>query len=491
MSAGVSMKWDEPGPVALAFANDRSEVSAIMGPQGSGKTSTVLQKFVRMCAEQAKSPRDGKRYTKVGVVRETQTNLKRTTIKSIKNWFGKKGRWYGGGASMEPLSFEVQFKLPDQSIAVLVFEFIGLDGANIEDLAKGWEITHYWLNEGDLLDPEVKTFLDARIGRYPAKIDGGCTHYCGVIDFNAPDTENYLYKLFEEDKPEGHKLFKQPGGRSPNAENIQNLPAGYYERMVRGKEKWWIRRNIDSQYGFSREGDPVYEDYRDDFHCASYDLMPVDGLPLVVYCDAALHPAAVFTQTMPNGQRRILDEVYLVGGAVQLGEAIRSYAAKKWPDHKFDQIEIIGGYVDPSAGKRSDNDIEDDNWIEKLNRTMNLKGAKRFRAAPTNDPSMRQDAVKNLLTGLVDGGQPMLLISPAAKITRKGFNSDYRFKKRANGDREDRPEKKHPVSDVHDAIQYFALDEGGYEEVSAKEVRKRHRMDSSKPKQAKMAVKLW
>ena len=487
----MSMNWVAPGPISQKFVDDRSEVSAIMGPQGSGKTSSVLMKFVRMAAEQRPSPRDGVRYTKVGVVRETQTNLKRTTIKSIKNWFGKSGRWFGGGASMEPLSFEVKFKLPDMTVAVLVFEFIGLDGGNIEDLAKGWEITHYWLNEGDLLDPDVKTFLDGRIGRYPSILDGGPSHYCGVIDFNAPDTDNYLYATFEEEKPEGHKLFKQPGGRSPQAENLHNLPPGYYERMVRGKEAWWIRRNIDSVYGFSREGDPVYEDYRDDFHCAAYDLMPVEGLPLVVYCDSALHPAAVFTQTMPNGQRRILDEIYLIGGAVQLGEAIRSHAAKKWPDSKFSGIDIIGGYVDPSAEKRSDNDIEDDNWIEKLNRTLNLKSGKKFRPAPTNDPSMRQDAVKALLTRMIDGGQPALLISPAAKITRKGFNSDYRFKKRKDGEKEDRPEKKHPVSDVHDAIQYMALDDGGYEEVSAKETRKRNRRDVGKQRQAKMGVTLW
>lgn len=480
------MRWSAPGPVADAFLRDRSEVSAIMGPQGSGKTSTVLMKFIAMAQEQVPSPRDGIRYTKVGVIRETQTNLKRTTIKSIKNWFGKKGRWFGGGASMEPLSFEVGFKLPDGTQASLTFEFIGLDGANIEDLAKGWEITHYWLNEGDLLDPDVKTFLDGRIGRYPAKLDGGVTHYCGIIDFNAPDTENYLYKLFEELKPEGHTLFKQPGGRTPQAENLHNLATGYYQRMARGKETWWVRRNIDSLYGFSREGDPVYEQYRDDFHCPAEEVEAVPGVPIKVHCDAALHPAAVLEQTLPNGQRVILDELYVNGGAVQLGEAVLQRMATKYPG-----FVLVGGLCDPSAGKRDEKDSEGDTWIDTLNRTLNLRGMQRIRPAPTNDPAKRQDAVKRLLSSTVDNAQPALVVSSRAKVARKGFNSDYRYKKRANGDKEEKPEKKHPVSDVHDAIQYLALDEGGYEGVSAIETRKRHRADVSKPRQAKVGVSLW
>lgn len=465
----ASLNFLPPGPVAAAFLDDRSEVSAILGPMGSGKTSTVLMKFVRMAAEQVQSPLDGVRYTKIGVVRETQTNLKRTTIKSIKAWFGDQaGRWFGGGASADPLSFNVKFRLQDGTIADLLFEFIGLDGNNIEDLAKGWEITHYWLNEGDLLNPDVKDFLDGRIGRYPHKKHGGASHYCGVLDYNAPDTENYLYKLFEETRPEGHALYKQPGGRTAQAENTQNLPNGYYERMARGKPKWWIRRNIDALYGFSREGEPVYENYRDDLHCAGYDLEPVEGLPIVLYADAETHPAVVFTQTMPNGQRRILDEIHIRGGAKQLADAIRERMARFYKGYRY-----IGGTVDPSAARMDAKDSDSMNWIDTLSLALELPREARFSAAPTNDPSKRHDAVDDLLTTLIDNGQPALLVSPRARVARKGFNSTYCYKKRQNGDIADKPTKDHPVSDVHDAIQYFALDNGGYEIVMAKEARKK------------------
>ena len=489
----VNLQFNPPGPVAAAFFADRSEVSAIMGPMGSGKTTAILMKILNLAAEPRVSPIADKRfpgkkvrYTKVGVVRETSTNLKRTTIKSIKTWFGEGGpgmRWFGGGSSPEPLSFQVNFALNDGTVVDLVFEFIGLDGNNIEDLAKGWEITHYWLNEGDLLAPDIKDFLDGRIGRYPSKVHGGASFYCGLLDYNAPDTDNYLYKLYEEIRPEGHRLFKQPGGRSAGAENTQNLPPGYYERMIRGKKKWWIRRNVDSQYGFSREGEPVYEDYNDDFHCSAYDLPAVEGLPIKLYADAETHPAVIFSQTMPNGQRRILGEVYIRGGAKQLGAACLQYAAEHFPAAR-----LVGGTVDPSADRMDAKDSDLKNWLDTLSDAMGLTGGARFTKAPTNDPSKRTSAVDDLLTTVIDGAKPAILISPRAKITRKGFNSDYCFKKRANGTIDDKPTKAHPASDVHDAIQYFALDDGGYEKTMVRERRAANRGNFSKCRQARVEV---
>jgi hypothetical protein len=491
----MDLTFIPPGPVAAEFFHDRSRVSAIMGPMGSGKTSTIIHKLVAIACEQRRSPRDGNRYTKFGVVRDTYTNLKRTTIKSIKNFFkeGAPGVEYGGGGSSdEPPFLRLRIRLADGSFAITTWEFIGLDVHSVEDLAKGWEITGYWLNEADLLDPDVKQQLDGRIGRYPSKVDGGPTWRGGILDYNAPDTRNYLYKMFEKKgldgervgPPAGHRLFKQPGGRTPGAENLHNLPENYYEELAEGQESWWVRRNIDAVYGFSRDGLPVYEQYRDDLHAAAHDLEPVRGIVIKIHADAATHPALVFTQTMPNGQLRILDEIHMRGGAVQIGAAGRELMAKKYPGHAF-----AGGLADPSADKADEKDIEAETWIGTLNRALGLTGAKMIRPAPTNDPTKRQDAVKYFLKRLIDG-QPALLVSPRAEEAREGFNSTYRFKKRPNGDPEDSPEKKHPVSDVHDAIQYACLDEGGYEEVTAREDRAARRRDFSKMRIAKMGVQV-
>lgn len=479
------LNFNPPGPVSARFISDRSFFSSIMGPMGSAKTSSCIMKMVNINGEQKPSILTGERLVKFGVIRDTLANMKRTTFKSIEQWFPNGGHWGGGGSTKEPPNFKVGFRLPDNTIARLWLDFVGLDEHNIEDLAKGWEITGYWLNEGDMLSPDIKSYCDGRIGRYPGKMHGGPTWYGGMADYNAPDTENYLYKLMEEEKPEGHKLFRQPSGFSPQAENKHNLPDGYYERMAIGKEKWFIRRNIEANYGFAREGDPVYDTYSDDFHHAD-DIEPVKGIPIGCYADAALRPAMVFTQVLAGGQRRILGEIYINGGAKQLGEAALEYAAKNFPGHQ-----LQGGFIDPAADKRDENDSDAENYIATLNRAMGLSGGKCFRPAPTNDPVKRQDAVKAALKKTVGAAQPALLVSSAAKVARKGFNSTYRFKKRANGDTEDKPEKKHPVSDVHDAIQYFCLDDGGYEEITATESNKKSassRGFGGGQKKAKVAV---
>lgn len=484
----MNLNYVPPGPVSNAFFFDRSPFAGIMGPMGSAKTSTCIMKLARIAAEMPVSRINGERLCKIGVVRNTFADLKRTTMKSIDQWFQSSGVWGGGGSSSEPPFFKVGFKLPDGTVARLWLDFVGLDTHNIEQLAKGWEISWYWMNEMDLMPLEVKDMLDGRVGRYP-----GAAHieperlkgfYGGFGDYNAPDIENWTYKLLEEVKPAGHKLFKQPSGLDPKAENIQNLPAGYYDRMMIGKPDWWIRRNILNQYGFSRDGKPVYPEYRDDFHCAD-KLDPVAGLVVKVDLDQGLRPAAIFRQTMPNGQIRILDELYCESGAVGLCEMMRQLIGSD----RYAGIKVVGGRCDPAANARDANDAE--SWVDCVNRLMGWTGAARVRVADTNDPGRRQGAVRYRLRTNVEDGRPGILISSRCRMLRKGFNSHYRLKKQGGSGENfaDTPDKIFPYADVHDALQYGALDDGGYEEVVGREHRKVRAMGSG-VRQAKVEVRL-
>lgn len=484
-----TLAYQPPGPVADAFIADRSSVSAIMGPMGSGKTSAVIMKTILRAAEMQPSKLTGERLYKVGVVRNTMTDLKRTTMKSIENWFGDAGQWGGGGSASEPPFFKVGMPRPDGTIARLWYEFVGLDTHNIEQLAKGWEITDYWLNEADLVPKDVLDFVDGRAGRYPSEIHGKPKFYCGMLDYNAPDIENYCYTVFESDLPEGYKLFKQPGGRDPKAENLMNLPDGYYDRLAVGKEDWWVRRNIDNRYGFSRDGKPVYDEYNDDFHCSNDDLMPVAGLVVKVDFDQGLRPACVLRQTMPNGQLRILDELYCEQGAKGLCTLLKQLIGST----KYAGFKVIGGRCDPAANAKDGNDAE--SWVDCVNRLMGWTGAAMVRVADTNDPGKRQGAVRHRLKTNVDSARPGILISRTCRVLRKGFNSDYKFKRKrvaGTADYEENPDKKYPVADVHDALQYGALDDGGYEEVIGREQRgKGFGFGAGRPMTAKTAVNLW
>lgn len=467
MSGGFDLNFAPPGPVAAGFLADLSPFTAIMGPMGSSKTSTCIMKCSKIAAVSPVSRITGERLCKIGVVRNTFADLKRTTIKSIENWFSGSGKWGGGGSSNEPPFFKIGFSLPDGTVARLWLDFIGLDAHNLEQLAKGWEIGWYWINEADLVPRDVKDILDGRIGRYPGAAHCKTSLFGGFADYNAPDTDNWLYKLMEEERPAGHVLYKQPSGLSPAAENIANLADGYYTRMMVGKEDWWIRRNILNQYGYSRDGMPVYPEYNDDFHCAASVLLPAPQLPVRVDFDQGLHPACLLRQIMPNGQLRVLDELYSDKGAKGLCESLRRLMG----DPKYDSIRIIGGSCDPAAAARDGNEAE--SWVDYINRLMGWTGESRVRLAKTNNPDKRQAAVRYRLRTNVLDGQPGLLISKTCPVLRKGFNSDYRLKRRMGsyGQYEDAPEKIFPVADLHDALQYGALSDGGYEEVTGRDAR--------------------
>ena len=135
------LKYSPPGPVAAAFIRDKEPlVKALLGPVGSGKSTAACVSIVTDSAEQQASPIDGRRRSRVAVVRNTYIMLQTTTIRTWHDWVPKTaGRWKAEG----PPTHFLEFRLPDQSIVDL--------GAN------GFQLS------GDKLNVEFS--IDLSIGR--------------------------------------------------------------------------------------------------------------------------------------------------------------------------------------------------------------------------------------------------------------------------------------------------------------------------------------
>lgn len=260
-------QWMPPGPVAAAFYNDFEgdfQNLGIMGPVGGGKTGTVVAKAMRATILQQPSLRDGVRRIKVCVVRDTYRRLWKTTLPSVWEWLPKNmaGTTFTGSEDSPAVQI-VRWQVPNPADKEkphkfeLQFDFVAIGDNAIEDVMRGYQPTFFWLNEADRLSPDVLQYLRGRAGRFPRMDDGGPTNAGVWMDYNAPDTENYLYKLFEEKKPRNHRLYRQPSGLSPHAENLHNLRPGYYDDQMDGAEDWLIRRMVRNEYGYSRDGKPV------------------------------------------------------------------------------------------------------------------------------------------------------------------------------------------------------------------------------------------
>lgn len=439
MTALISWDFDPPGEVIRAFMRSDAFVRGIMGPVGSAKSTACTVEILRRSLQQAPGP-DGKRHTRWAVVRNSFPELKTTTIKTWQQWMPAHiGDWREQGPPMHRIAID------NLDCEVL---FLALDRP--DDIAKilSLEITGAWINEAREIPKAVLDALTGRVGRFPPQRDGGPTWSGILMDTNPPDTDHWWYTLAEENTPEGFAFFRQPAGDGPNAENLTNLPKGYYQRISAGKTAEWLKVYVKGEYGFAGDGKPVYPEYRDGIHCREFELVP--KLPLFIGLDFGLTPAAVIAQRKLNGQWLLRDELVAENMGIsrfadELGALLRG-KYRAWP------IGAITG--DPAGDQRAQTDEET---------VFQVLWAKNIEAmmAPSNDFALRRDAVAVPMTRLIDG-EPGLLVHPDCRVLRKGMAGAYCYKRVqiAGAERyKDVPDKNH-YSHVNDAGQYCLLGAG-------------------------------
>ncbi|WP_156520996.1 terminase family protein [Magnetospirillum moscoviense] len=456
----LSRPFIPAGPVSASFISHRAMITAIMGPIGGGKTSAALMKAIYIAREQNPDP-DGVRRTRFAFIRKTYRDLERTLIKSWFDWVPQSlGDWKGGTGG-QPAQHILRFRpqSPDGTTVECEVLFLAIGENSAEEALRGLEVTGFFLDEADTLDEEVLIYAISRAGRYP-KTDPangfpGPT-WSGVwMAFNAPDTDNWVYRRFVDEQFEGHHFFRQPGGLEAGAENLANLPESYYQRAMMGQPDWWMRRMIHNQFGYSRDGKPVYPEFSERRHLAPTILRPTKGLPILIGLDGGRTPAAVLEQISPEGQRRTIAELVTDGmGATRFGRALRDFLDRDFAGLAFK------GWGDPAASWAARDDEQERSWLEIVSNEARIT----FLPAPSNDPTIRLEAVRRDLLESIDGDTPAYLCSPACRVLVKGFLSHYRYRRMAvaGGARfDDRPEKN-DWSHVHDAKQYVTIGDGGH-----------------------------
>ena len=470
-----------PGPVAQAFFECDDELAVLMGPVGSAKTTTGLMRGVLRSFLQKPGP-DGRRRAKGAVIRRLYKDLEKTTMRSWNEWYPRTmGTWRGGTG--DPATHQLLLAHPgDGGPVEITVEFIALGDLRIEEAMRGWEGTWAYGDECDLLSDGALPYLITRVGRFPSKQELGWSGVWGTC--NAPEFDNHIVRDFIDDPKPGFRLFRQPGGRSPGAENLANLPEGYYERQVKLLKKHEVQRFVDNKPGISRDGDPVYDEFNDEQHMAAAPLAVLPST-LIVGLDAGGTPAAGFWQRAPNGQWRKLRELSThenadgLVGPNRFGEAIASILAE---DFRGLRVRAI---ADPSAAWGADTANGESSWIDTVARVAGIT----VTPAPTNDPTPRQEAYRLPMTRLIDGRQPGLLIDPSCKLTRRALATHYRYTRIGGptGRRSDRP-LKNWASHLIDADQYALLDGGAYHEVLA---RQQKRVQAAKAFQATGSINVF
>lgn len=472
-----------PGPIAETFYWDDADILGIQGPVGSGKTTTLLKSRLRRALMMPRSTIDGVRRYKLLVIRETYRQLWATTIPSYLETFPKHlGEWSGGrGAPVQHVILFDDGHGPVEFVAVFM-----AFGDDVIASMRGVQTTDIWLNEADTVPVEVLTVGIGRIDRHPAR-----EHFAGyaaelqsygqiVGDFNAPDEENWTFRLFHDETerakvmdmlnaamPEGAKklrvaFYNQPGYGEAGCENLQNLSASYYPRQIaamrlagRGD---MIDRLVKNKIVYLRAGEPVFQrEFNRRIHVAEATIPPIAGLPLRIGLDQGFKGAAVVGQFDPPFHWVILAELHFPKERLLAAEFGRRLA--ELLEQRFPGWRIEGGWAD-MAGEHGASQAADENatW----NRLVGQAAG--FRVRPqrigTNRIQPRLEAVRAPLE-YVQGGRPGLLIDPSCKFTIRGFEARYVWTDEidASGDKRKVPDKHYTEANVMDALQYLLLSE--------------------------------
>jgi hypothetical protein len=468
MTAERFINFKPAGSVAAAFLRDKSSlVRGIMGPVGGGKTVAGIFDSL-MNASEAPVCTDGKIRFRLPVIGLTYGQIERNLLKTWFEWLPAdggewtEGEFKGGGGryGVHRIAFDT---IRDGCRVEVDFEviFAAIGEYSVELFMRGFEPTSFWLYEMDLLPRAVLDVGITRLGRYPRQQDirpGQKFRNYIIGDYNAPDIDNWCYQLFEEECPEDFKLYKQPGGLSPKAENIHNLPAGYYDRQVASLKSRprLLKRMVHNQYGPSDFGNPVYDGYSDDKHLAPEILKPLPGLPIRWGFDAGLRrPAGVASQWLPSGQWRILGEV-VPGrmGAKRFAELVKLWMATNAPGFAYGDC-----YADPAAWGGADSEAGELSWIETLQAELGIV----IQPAPSNEIALRTDAVSEELEHSIDANTQAFVLSRACRLLRRGFVSHYCYEvmKVANTTTTAAKPAKTDESHPHDGLQYLLLGSKG------------------------------
>lgn len=230
------MKTYVPPPTLANFLASNALVRCVVGPVGSGKSSACVVELVRRAFQQAPGP-DGLRKTRFAVVRNTSPQLRDTTRKTFEEWIPKEwGEWHEA-------AFTFKMKLKDVESEIM---FRALDRPEDVRRLLSLELTGAYINEAREIPKTILDVLEQRVGRYPSPRS---VTWRGIwMDTNPWPKSHWGYKLFSVRKPEGYALFEQPGGRSPNAENVENLEVGYYARLAVDKDPDFILSYVDGGY---------------------------------------------------------------------------------------------------------------------------------------------------------------------------------------------------------------------------------------------------
>ena len=428
-------------PTIGRFMLDDSFVRLIMGPVGSGKSAGCFMELLRRSRLQEPNSQ-GVRQTRMAIVRNTLQQLRQTCLADIQLWLAPIAHY-----RVTDSTIQVRFPLPDGTRVESDWMLIPLDTKADQQRLLSLNLTGAWVSEFREIEPSLISALSGRLGRFPSKAIAVPTWYGIVAETNPPDEDSEWYTLLEIEKPPNWAFYKQPGGMTDEAENIENLPDGYYDNLMANNNTDWSDIHVDAKYGKSLGGQAVFRaSFKPDFHIVKAEnLIASRDTPLMIGQDFGRTPAALIGQIDNRGRLIIFDELTSEDMGIEqfATEVMRPLLSNTYQGYGIFMV------ADPKGRDKSQ--VNEDSPFDMLKRL----GFAVY-PAPTNNIDPRLRAVEQMLLHQVAGG-PQLMISDRCTTLIQAMKYWYRYRRKTTGVLEDKPEKTHPWSDVADCLQYMSM----------------------------------
>lgn len=428
-----------PSKTCREFMKSDALVRCIIGPLGSGKSFAGIMELFRRAVEQAPDP-DGVRPTRYAIVRNTLAQLRETFLADAQSYLG---HFFTYKVSRNAMEF--RFRLPDGTMVHSDWLLMPLERPEDARKLLSLNLTGALVEECREVQYSVTAALMGRIGRYPSPARVPPT-WQGMLFISNPWSEGSEYhEHFVLDLPEGWAFFHQPGGLDPEAENVEHLPPRYYERLMDGHSDEWIKVHVHAMFGDDQYGQAVYKSSFKSPHHVSSGLRVNPHLPLILGIDFGRTPAAVFTQEDVHGRLLVFEEITSTDmGLRQFCEQLLLPTLRE--RYHQNRVFVVG---DPAGSSKSQ-------YSEETAYDVLEEFGLSCIPAPTNDPAQRLRAVEKYLLASRAGEAGLLVDGSSCPVLVRGFQRDYRYRKKRDGELTPVPEKN-DASHVHDALQYACL----------------------------------
>lgn len=433
----------ECGPVAQQFHADiTSRAKLLIGPFGTGKTSSCSYDVIEMQSDRV-VPIRGVKRSRFAVVRNTYPELKDTTIKTYFDWFPE--HVFGLYSKTEK---KYTIRYDGKEIEIL---FRALDNPDDVKNLLSLELTGAHIDESREIHEDIIKVLLGRVGRYPSMKDtGGVNPFTSppqvILSSNYPSTEHWMYRDFVKLPVDGYSMYEQG-----QLENKHNLRPGYYEDLERdyANRPDLLRTLVRGTWGVTVKGKQVYPEFRREIHVSKTPLKPTGKVRIVRGWDnTGLSPAINLSYLNEIGQWCIFKEFCFEDtGIMDATEAMITYANMELPDG----CEFVD-YGDPAGNNRDPNKKSPKQYIAEKAKDYGqtiviIGGIQTFK--------IRRESVAGRLTKMING-QPAVLIDPSCTRIIDGFEGGYSYPEIGNSGVYKTEPAKNEYSHIHDSIQYPA-----------------------------------